>query len=111
MTGGRGVEHIVETGSLDTLPLSIACAAEEAVVSVVAAINPGVIDARLLASPITMRRVYVGSRDSFETMNRAIGLLNIRPVIDRVFAFDDAVSAYRHFERRTHVGKIVIAKS
>jgi len=109
LTGGRGVEHVVETGALDTLPKSIGCTAAEGVVTVVAALGPGGLDARVFANPVTVRRTYVGSRAHFEAMNRAIELHALRPVIDRVFGFRDAKEAYRHFESRNHVGKIVIA--
>lgn len=30
------------------------------------------------------------------------------PVVDKVFSFDDAVSAYAHLESQKHVGKVVI---
>lgn len=108
-TTGRGVEHVVETGGIDTLPRSIACTAEEGVVSIVAALGDGTIDGRLFANPMLLRRVYVGSRTTFETMNRAIAVHRLRPVIDRVFGFAEAKQAYRHFEARRHIGKVVIA--
>jgi NADPH:quinone reductase-like Zn-dependent oxidoreductase len=44
----------------------------------------------------------------FEAMNRAISLHKVRPVIDRVFPFDDAREALRHMESGAHFGKIVI---
>ena len=43
----------------------------------------------------------------FEDMNRAIGLHKLRPVIDRVFPFDER-EALRHLESGAHFGKIVI---
>jgi NADPH:quinone reductase-like Zn-dependent oxidoreductase len=42
-------------------------------------------------------------------MNRAIALHRLRPVIDRVFPFERALDAYRHFESRAHFGKVVIS--
>jgi hypothetical protein len=45
------VEHVVETGVLDMLPRSIACTAEEGVVSFVAALGNGTVDARSLSIP------------------------------------------------------------
>ena len=44
----------------------------------------------------------------FEAMNRAISLHKIEPVVDRVFAFEEAREAYRHLKGATHVGKVVI---
>ena len=108
-TDGRGVDHVVETGSIETLPRSIACTAEDGVVSFVAALANGSIDARAFTNPVTVRRVYVGSRAGFEAMNRAISVNQLRPVIDRVFRFAEAPDAYRYFEARRHMGKVVIA--
>jgi NADPH:quinone reductase-like Zn-dependent oxidoreductase len=56
----------------------------------------------------TVRGVYVGSREMFEAMNSAIAVHQIKPVIDRVFAFEEAPSAYRHLESGSHFGKVVI---
>jgi len=42
-------------------------------------------------------------------MNRAIALHKLRPVVDRVFPFADAVAALKHLESATHFGKVVIA--
>jgi NADPH:quinone reductase-like Zn-dependent oxidoreductase len=111
LTGGHGVEHVVETGGLDTLPKSIACAADQGVINVVAALGQGAVDASVFRSRVLIRRIYVGSRTQFETMNRAIALHRLRPVIDRVFSFSEAKQAYQHFEARQHIGKVVIANT
>jgi NADPH:quinone reductase-like Zn-dependent oxidoreductase len=108
MTGG-GVEHIVESGSLETLPRSIAAAAPGAEVALVAALGAGSLDPRLLGAAVTVRRLYVGSRAQFEAMNRAVELHGIRPVVDRTFPFGEAPAAYAHFAAKNHTGKIVIA--
>ncbi|WP_281292438.1 zinc-binding dehydrogenase [Terriglobus albidus] len=46
----------------------------------------------------------------FEEMNEALESLKIRPVIDAVYAFDDAQKAYEHLYRGAF-GKIVIRVS
>ena len=40
-----------------------------------------------------------GSRTDFEAMSRALALRRLRPVIDRVFPFEQAKEAYRHCGR------------
>lgn len=35
----------------------------------------------------------------------------IRPVVDKVFAFKDAIKAYEYIESQAHVGKVVIRVS
>lgn len=68
------------------------------------AINPTTV----LRRNLTLRGIYVGSRQMFEAMNLAIELHSIHPVIDRVFGFDHAKNAYCHLQSQAHVGKVVI---
>ena len=65
----------------------------------------------LIPRAASLRGVYVGSRDQFEAMNKAMIVNNIEPVIDRVFEFEQAKEAYAHLKSGTHVGKIVIRVS
>jgi NADPH:quinone reductase-like Zn-dependent oxidoreductase len=44
----------------------------------------------------------------FEEMNRAISLHQLRPVVDRVFPFEEAREALRYMESGAHFGKICI---
>jgi NADPH:quinone reductase-like Zn-dependent oxidoreductase len=109
LTQNRGVNHVIETGSADTLARSIGCTAEEGVVTFIAALEAATIDIRTLASPVVIRRIYVGSRAHFEVMNQAIAAHLVRPIIDRVFSFSETHEAYRYFGGRGHFGKVVIA--
>jgi NADPH:quinone reductase-like Zn-dependent oxidoreductase len=52
--------------------------------------------------------IYVGSRGMFEEMNAAIAKAGMRPVIDRVFGFDQAREAFLYMQSASHFGKIVI---
>jgi hypothetical protein len=40
--------------------------------------------------------------------NPAIALSGLKPVIDKVFSFDDVTAAYRYLQSAQHFGKIVI---
>lgn len=111
LTGGRGIDHVVETGTIETVPKSVATCAWNAEVALVLALMGGSIDVGALRGLVTLRRLFVGSRASFEAMNRAIAQHQLRPVIDRVFRFRDARAAYEHFEAKRHIGKVVIADS
>jgi NADPH:quinone reductase-like Zn-dependent oxidoreductase len=57
---------------------------------------------------IRVQGIYVGSREMFETMNRAITFHKLHPVIDRVFPFEEAREALRYMESGAHFGKVVI---
>jgi NADPH:quinone reductase-like Zn-dependent oxidoreductase len=50
----------------------------------------------------------VGSMQMFEAMNRTITANGIKPVIDKVFGFDEVHAAYKHMASSAHFGKIVI---
>jgi len=52
--------------------------------------------------------IHVGSRAMFEEMNAVISEARLRPVVDRVFGFDEARQAFLHMESAAHFGKIVI---
>ncbi len=53
-------------------------------------------------------RVNVGSREGFEAMNRSIAQNRIKPVIDKVFAFEQAIDAYEYELTGKHFGNVVI---
>ena len=52
--------------------------------------------------------VFVGSAAMFAAMNRAISAHRLRPIIDRVFEFDEAPQALERQASGTHIGKVVI---
>ena len=55
--------------------------------------------------------ISVGSRVDVETMNRAVDAHAMRPVIDRVFPFAEAKSAFAYYDGRNVFSKIVIQHS
>ena len=56
---------------------------------------------------VRLQGIFVGSREMFENMNRAIALNALKPVIDRIFPFEEA-RALAHMESGSHFGKIVL---
>ncbi|MFE6859554.1 NAD(P)-dependent alcohol dehydrogenase [Nocardia sp. NPDC057668] len=114
LTGGNGVEHVVDAVGLLTLPKSLAAAAYNAQVTLIGAFPApaGAEPADPLGGKfLSVRRIAVGSRADFEAMNAAVAAHRLRPVIDRVFPFDEAVEAYRYFAERDPFGKVVITVS
>jgi NADPH:quinone reductase-like Zn-dependent oxidoreductase len=109
LTGGRGIDHVVETGSLESLPKSLATCAWNAEVALVLALTGGSLDVTAMRGLITARRLFVGSRAAFEAMNRAISQHQLRPVIDRIFPLTEARTAYEYFDGKQYAGKVVIA--
>jgi NADPH:quinone reductase-like Zn-dependent oxidoreductase len=110
-TGGRGVDHVVEVGGAGTLARSFGAIRVGGKISMIGGLsgaatelNPGLI----LAKRANVQGISVGSTQMFEAMNAAITVNRIKPVIDRVFGFDEVQAAYQHMASGAHFGKIVI---
>ena len=109
LTGGRGVDHVVEVGGAGTLAKSVEAARLGGQVHLIGVLTGGEINPTpVLRRNILLRGIYVGSRQMFEAMNAAISLHAIRPVVDRVFGFEEAREAYHYMKGQVHVGKVVI---
>jgi NADPH:quinone reductase-like Zn-dependent oxidoreductase len=57
---------------------------------------------------IRVQGVIVGSRETFESLNRAVSEHRLRPVLDRSFPFGEARAAFEHMAGQGHFGKITI---
>jgi NADPH:quinone reductase-like Zn-dependent oxidoreductase len=113
LTDGTGVDHVIEVGGAGTLPQSFRAVRYGGRISLIGVLSePGAtVDPRpLLMKGARLQGIYVGSREMFEAMNRAIAFSGLRPVIDRVFPFTEAPDAYRHMKAAGHFGKIVISQ-
>jgi NADPH:quinone reductase-like Zn-dependent oxidoreductase len=110
LTGGRGVDHVVEVGGAGTLSQSFKAARTGGHLAVIGILSgPGEVSpVPILMKSLRINGIFVGSGEMFEAMNRAIALSGLRPVVDRVFPFDQAPDALRHMESGSHFGKIVI---
>jgi NADPH:quinone reductase-like Zn-dependent oxidoreductase len=111
LTGGEGVDHVIEVGGSGTVERSLRAVRAGGIVTVIGALTggePTLSPVPVLMNSIRMQGVYVGSRVMFERMNRAIELHRIKPVIDRVFAWTDIKHALRHMESQQHFGKICL---
>jgi NADPH:quinone reductase-like Zn-dependent oxidoreductase len=112
LTGGAGADHVVDSVGVATLERSLKAAAFGGEIAFPGAFGSpdASFDPRALAGRlVNIRRVAVGSRAAFEAMNRAIAQHQLHPVIGRVFAFEEAHAAYRHYAAQQHVGKVVIS--
>jgi len=57
---------------------------------------------------LRLQGIFVGSREMFEAMNRAVALHKLRPVVDRVFPWTQARDALRYMEAGAHFGKLCL---
>jgi NADPH:quinone reductase-like Zn-dependent oxidoreductase len=110
LTAGRGVDHVVEVGGAGTLARSFRAARHDGRISLIGILTHGgeVDPIPVLMKNIRVQGIFVGSCEMFEAMNRAIALHRLRPVVDRVFSFEEAPAAFRYMESAAHFGKICI---
>jgi NADPH:quinone reductase-like Zn-dependent oxidoreductase len=111
LTGGRGADITVEVGGAGTLPRSFLATRLGGRIVVIGLLSgtAEVDPMPILRRNLRVQGLYVGNRQMFEAMNRAIEAGGLKPVIDTVFPFAQARDAYRHLKSQTHFGKIVIA--
>jgi NADPH:quinone reductase-like Zn-dependent oxidoreductase len=112
LTDKRGADHVVEVGGPGTLDKSLGCVAAGGHIALIGVLTgfgaPAGSIFPLVAKNARMNGIYVGPRDEFEKMNAYLAQKAIKPVIDRVFAFEDAAAAYDYQRSGSHFGKIVI---
>ena len=112
LTGGLGVHHVVEVGGAGTLAQSmqaVGLAGKIALIGVLTGFQGDTNPHPIMLKGAGMQGIFVGNRSMFESMNAAIEVNRIKPVIDKVFPFEQAADAYRHLQSGAHFGKIVIA--
>jgi NADPH:quinone reductase-like Zn-dependent oxidoreductase len=111
LTGGRGVDHVIEVGGPGTLPQSmqaVRIGGHIALIGVLTGVQGVVPTALLMARQARLQGLIVGSRREQMDMVRAIDATGLRPVIDRSFALGDIAEAFRHQEAGRHFGKICL---
>ncbi len=112
LTGGRGVDRVVEVGGPDTLAQSVKAVAyggQISLVGVLAGAEGGIDFMTMFLSQATFQPIVVGSRRDLEDLCRTMEQHQIRPVIDSVFSFDEAKGGWSHYAGRKVTGKVVIS--
>lgn len=114
LTGGRGADCVVEVGGNGTLGRSfrsLAMYGKVGLIGVLAGPNEDLDIHSMMFRRGTMHGIGVGDRALFEQLNRAVVQHRIKPVIDKVFKFEQAHDALRHLKSGNFMGKVVIARS
>jgi NADPH:quinone reductase-like Zn-dependent oxidoreductase len=111
LTGGRGVDHVVEIGGSGTMPQSIAATrvgGHIALIGVLAGVSGVVPTVSVMQGNQRIVGLTVGARRHQQDMIRAIEANGLRPVIDRHFPLEAIADAFRHQESGQHFGKICL---
>ncbi|KAJ6494250.1 chaperonin 10-like protein [Mycena sanguinolenta] len=116
LTSGVGVDHVVEVGGNSTLAQSLQAVKQGGSINLIGALgglgNVPAVDVLLpcISKEIKTRGILIGSVIQFKNMNKLISANphTTRPVIAKVFAFEELKAAYRYLEAQAHVGKVVV---
>lgn len=111
LTGGAGVDHVVEIGGAGTLPQSIVAARNGghiALIGVLAGVAGPVPTVAIMGKQLKAIGLTVGSRRHQLDMVRAIDVAGYRPILDRRFPLEQLADAFRHQASNSHFGKIVV---
>jgi NADPH:quinone reductase-like Zn-dependent oxidoreductase len=110
LTGGRGVDIVVEVGGPGTLERSFRAVRVGGSIVTIGFVGGGaqVNPRAIIGRAIRLTGISVGGADMFNEMNRAIALHGLKPVIDEVFPFEQAAGAYAKLRSGRHFGKLVI---
>lgn len=110
LTGGRGVDHVVEVGGVGTLQRSVKAVRIGGHIALIGALdtsgdfNP----IPVFMKGIRMQGIFIGSRVMFEDMNAMVTTRGLRPVVARTFEFQEAREAIQYMAEGSHLGKIVV---
>ncbi|MBQ9056450.1 NAD(P)-dependent alcohol dehydrogenase [Rhodococcus sp. (in: high G+C Gram-positive bacteria)] len=111
LTGGRGVDHIIEVGGAETLAQSLRAvrvAGHIAVIGILSGVGGTIPLGLALARQVRLQSLLVGNRQHQIDMIRAINVTGLRPIIDRHLPLSDLVKAFEYQLSGNHFGKICL---
>ncbi|MEP2990733.1 MAG: NAD(P)-dependent alcohol dehydrogenase [Parasphingorhabdus sp.] len=111
LTGGSGVDCVVEIGGPGTLDQSMMATrigGHIALIGVLTGFAGPVQTALLMSKNLRVQGLTVGSRQQQIDMIAGIEANGIKPVLDQSFPLADLGDAFRHQESGAHFGKIIV---
>lgn len=111
LTGGRGVDHILELGGPETYARSINCLAFGGTISQIGVLTgfgsqPNITPLQFKNARIN--GICVGSAEHFERLLAFVDAHEITPQVSRTFKWREGDQAYDALKRSDHFGKVVI---
>lgn len=111
ITGGAGVDHVLDVVGGDALEKSLEAMGYESHVALIGGLEgfgDSIPKGAMMQRGLHATGVYVGSRADFVALNEFVSEHKVKPVVDRVFEFEDAPAAFEFMENGDYMGKIVI---
>ncbi|TNY21842.1 putative alcohol dehydrogenase [Rhodotorula diobovata] len=109
--GGRGADKVVEIGGSGTLEKSINALRQGGEIDDIGYLAGGSapdISRLILLKGALLRGILIGSRKHLEELSDFVETAKLKPLVDKVFEFDQAKEAYQFLSEATLVGKVVI---
>jgi len=106
-----GVDHVIEVGGSGTIAQSMRAVRPGGTISLIGVLAGGAAKLDLtpaLMSNVRIQGIFVGHREGFIAMSRAIDRAGLRPRIDRVFPLEGVADAFGHLASGQHCGKVCI---
>ncbi|MGH8006992.1 MAG: zinc-binding dehydrogenase, partial [Candidatus Binatia bacterium] len=103
------VEEVGGAGTLEKSLQAVRIGGMVSLIGILGGLGGQINPVPVLMKGVRMQGIYVGSREMFEDMNRAMAINKVHPVIDKVFPFTETRAALQYMESAAHFGKIVIA--
>ncbi len=110
-TAGAGADTIIEVGGAGTFGESLKAVRMGGIIvqiGVLSGIEERLPLVQILMRQIQVKGINVGSRAMAERMMTALAQSKLRPVIDRVFPFDEPREALQYMASGNHMGKVVL---
>jgi NADPH:quinone reductase-like Zn-dependent oxidoreductase len=116
ITGGRGVDYIIENGGSGTIKQSIEAIAFGGIISVIGFLSRAPqsempdVAGLALSKGCVVRGIMVGSTQQLEEVVRFVSERSLQMPVDKVFGFakDQVLEAYEYLSNGGHVGKVCI---
>lgn len=111
LTDGAGADITLDVGGQATLSQSLRAAAQNGriiTIGYLGGMAPQLELGQLISKNLTLRGVTVGSRASFESLLKFLDRTGVKPLIDSVFSFEDAPSAFARLASGDQHGKVCI---
>lgn len=111
LTGGKGVDHVIETVGGENLNRSLNAVKLSGTISfigLIAGLSAPINTYQFVQKNVAIHGIETGSREMFEEMNQFIELKNLKPSIDKTFAFEEIKEALKYLDSGSHLGKVTI---
>ena len=111
LTGGDGVDLVVEVGGAGTLAESLRAVRASgtiALIGVAADVKEPPSLVPIVMRNIRLQGILVGPRSTFERLVAAYTKYALEPAVDRVFPLEETRLAFEYLESGAHFGKVCI---